>query len=260
MTDKENLISHILDLKEKSASESILTSSGFLYLEEQSQFIKTEKINNKYVDTFYYGGYDDAERKVVLFVPEFYAVDSDSVDDFLRENDMNPLDVLSVKKDKFSELSHRDYLGALMGLGLKRDVIGDIIINDDGCYIICLKSISRYITENLKQAGRGQLSVTIGDFKLLQSKESKTETVFVSVASLRLDCLVASAFKLSRTNAVNAINQGIVYVNSEQIYKSDYILKSGDKLVLRGKGKVIIDEIIRENKKGRLHLNIKRYL
>ncbi len=260
MTDRENLISHVLDLKEKSATESVITASGFLSLEEQSRIIKTEKVNNKYVDTFYYGGYDEAERKTAIFIPVFYSVDSDALTEFLLENDSNPLQVLSVKKDRFSELTHRDYLGALMGLGIKREVIGDIIINGDDCYIICLKSIAKFIIQNLNQAGRGQLTVTEGSFDDLKLKKSKTETVFVSVASLRLDCLVASAFKLSRNNAVSAINQGVVYVNSEQILKPDYALNEGDKLVLRGKGKVIIDEIIRENKKGRLHLNLKRYL
>lgn len=260
MTDKENLISHILDLKEKSASESVITSSGFLSLDELSQIKSTEKINNKYVHTFYYGGYDEAERKVAIFVPTFYEAEGNKLTAFLDKNDAQPLRLLQIKKDKFSELTHRDYLGALMGLGIKREVIGDIIINSDGCYIICLKSIADYITENLKQAGRGQLTATSCDLEALVTMTSKTETFFASVASLRLDCLVASAFKLSRSNAVNAVNQGIVYVNSEQIYKSDYILESGDKLVLRGKGKVVIDEIIRENKKGRIHLNIKRYL
>lgn len=260
MTDKDNLISHILDLKEKSATDSVIISSGFLSLEEQSQIIKTENVNNKYVDTFYYGGFDEAERKVTVFVPSFYGADNETFTELLDEYDSNPLQLLCVKKDRFSALSHRDYLGALMGLGIKREVIGDIIINEEGCYIICLKSISEYLCENLNQAGRGQLSVTKADFKDLQTMEIKTETVFTSVASLRLDCLVASAFKLSRTNAVNAINQGIVYVNSKQILKPDHNLNEGDKLVLRGKGKVIIDEIIRENKKGRIHLNIKRYL
>ena len=94
----------------------------------------------------------------------------------------------------------------------------------------------------------------------IEPPESKTEISFVSVASLRLDCVVAAAFKLSRNNAVNIINQGLIYVNSEQILKCDYLLKRDDKLVLRGKGKTVIDEIIGESKKGRIHINIKKYI
>lgn len=260
MMEKENNIAHILDLKEKCAADSVIVSSNFLSVDEISTVIKTERINNKYVDTFYYGGYTDADRKVIVFVPKFYDVDENSLIEFLNVNDYNPLQLINVKKDRFSVLSHRDYLGALMGLGLKREVIGDIVLNDSGCAIFCLKSIAPFIVENLKQAGRGQLEVSLGDVNNLSISESKTESVFISVASLRLDCLVAAVFKLSRNNAVEAIAQGLIYINGEQTSKNDCNLKQGDKLVFRGKGKVVIDEITGMSKKGRIHLNIKRYL
>ena len=77
---------------------------------------------------------------------------------------------------------------------------------------------------------------------------------------MRLDCLVAAVFKLSRPSAAEAIKQGLVYVNSSQLLKSDYNLKEGDKLVLRGRGKAVIGELAGHSKKGRLHLNIKKYL
>ena len=260
MTDKEKLISHILDLKEKAATESLVTSSNFLSVDELSEVIKTERVNNQYVDTFYYGGYDEAERRAAIFVPRFYGASEYGLEKFLLENECNPISLLTVKKDKFSALTHRDYLGALMGLGLKREVIGDIIVNDDGCSIFCLKAISAFIAENLKQAGRGQLTACVGDIDSLNTTESKTETVFASVASMRLDCLVAATFRLSRPCAAEAIKQGLVYVNSAQTFKSDFSLKEGDKLVLRGKGKAVIGELTGHSKKGRIHLNIKRYL
>lgn len=250
----------MLDLKDRCATESVVTHSNFLSADELSDAIKTERKYNEYVDTFYYGGYSEAERKVIVFVPKFYEVTEENFEDFINTEELNPLAVLKVKKDKFSKLTHRDYLGAIMGLGLKREVTGDIILSDDGCTLFCLKSIASYLTENLRQAGRGQLTVSMSRTSDCVLTEINTETVFVSVASLRLDCLVAAAFRLSRTSAVNAVNQGIVYVNSVQILKTDYQLKQGDKLVLRGKGKAYLDEIIRENKKGRIHINIKRYL
>ena len=260
MTETEKIIAHILDLKEKCATESIIVSSNFLSVDEISHVIKTERINNQYVDTFYYGGYDDAERKLVVFVPKFYEIEKSVLIDFLNENDYNPIQVLDVKKDKFSNLSHRDYLGALMGLGIKREVLGDIVVNENGCTIFCLKSITDYLTENFNQAGRGQLTVSLSDINSFGANESKTETTFISVASLRLDCLVAAAFRTSRTVASEAIIQGLIYVNGEQITKNDYNIRQGDKLVFRGRGKTVVDEILGENKKGRIHLNIKRYL
>ncbi len=152
MTEKEKIISHILDLKEKCATESVIVSSNFLSVDEISTVIKTERVNNKYVDTFYYGGYNDADRKIIVFVPKFYGVDESGLAEFLIGNDYNPLQIINVNKDKFSVLSHRDYLGALMGLGVKREVLGDIVLNDNGCRIFCLKSIAPFIAENMKQA------------------------------------------------------------------------------------------------------------
>lgn len=260
MTEKEKITAHLLDLKEKCATESIVTSSNFLAVDEISEAIKTERVNNQFVDTFYYGGYSDAERKTAVFIPKFYNVEESELEEFLYSNGYNPLQMLIVKKDKFSTLTHRDYLGALMGLGIKREMLGDIVVNENGCLIFCLKAIVPYLLENLRQAGRGQLTVAVGDMSGLDKSECKTETVFVSVASLRLDCLVAAAFNTSRNTAVNGINQGLIYVNSEQILKNDYLLRQGDKLVFRGKGKTVIDEIIGQSKKGRIHLNIKRYL
>lgn len=260
MTEKEELISHIIDLKEKAATDGVVTSSAFLSLDEISEIIKLENINSKYVDTFYYGGYDDAERKVAIFIPRFYEIDDTTLEAFIDENGYNPLDLLYIKKDRFTTLTHRDYLGAIMGLGLKRETTGDIIPKDDSCSVFCLKSVSSYIAENLKQAGRGSVTVTVCDKNMLNVISSKTETVFVSVASMRLDCLVAAAFRLSRPSAAEAIKQGIVYVNSAQATKNDFLLKTGDKLVLRGKGKVLVGEATGHSKKGRIHLNIKRYL
>ncbi len=260
MNDKDIIISHALDLKEKSATESVVTYTHFLSTEELSAIIKKERVNNEFVDTFYYGGFEEAERKVAFFVPKFYDAKEEAFIDFLSENEANPLVILNIAKDKFANLTHRDYLGALMGLGIKREMIGDIIVNEDGCLLVCLASISDYICGNLKQAGRGQLKVTAHDINSFKYTQSKTETFFVSVASMRIDCLVAAAFKMSRNTAVNNITQGFIYVNGEQILKTDYLLQQGDKLVLRGKGKTVIEEVIGESKKGRLHINIKRYI
>lgn len=260
MNEKEVLLSHVLDLKEKAATDSIVTATNFLSVEELSAVVKTERVNNEFVDTFYYGGYEEAERCVAIFVPEFYCVTKEGLVDFLKDNSLNPLSLIKISKDRFANLSHRDYLGALMGLGIKREMTGDILVDADGCTLFCLKSIADYICTNLSKAGRGQLTVKTEDIDKLVLSESKTEIFFVSVASLRLDCLVAAAFRLSRNGAVNFITQGSVYVNGEQITKTDYLLKEKDKLVLRGKGKTVIENVIGESKKGRLHINLKRYI
>ncbi len=260
MDEKEVLISHALDLKEKAETEAYITFTNFMSIDELSELIKAEISNNRYVDTFYFGGYDESERKIAVFIPSFFEFDGGSLADFLAENGYLPIQLLKIQKDRFSTLSHRDYLGAVMGLGVKREMIGDIIVNSDGCDLFCMNSVSDYICENLRQAGRGQLTVKKADLNESDISAAKTETLFVSVASMRLDCLVATSFRLSRNSALDSINQGYVYVNGKQILKSDFILKQGDKLVFRGKGKTVIEEIISTSKKGRLHINIKRYI
>lgn len=258
MNEKEILLSRASELKERAADSSVVTSTNFLSLDERGVIAPLEKFNNKYVNTFYYGGYADAERTVAVFVPSFYEVSD--VEEFFSENkEENPLSLLEVTKDRFTEMSHRDYLGSLMALGIKRETLGDIIVTDKGAYIISLKSIAGYICENLKRTGRGSVLCKEADFSSLPSDEDNGKEIFCSVASLRLDCVVAAAFSLSRSSAVEAIKSGIVYVDSVQCFKTDFILSEKAKIVLRGKGKAVISEESGKSKKGRTHLIIKRY-
>lgn len=259
MNDKEILISHALDIKEKCADNSVIIGTNFMSVEQISDVKTIERQFSEYVMTYYYGGYVGAERVIALFVPKFYG--EINIENYLIENEEeNPLCVLRLKKDKFTALSHRDYLGAIMGLGIRREMIGDIIVSDRGADVFCLKSIAPYISQNLKKSGRGSVDSEILPVNEYKSGNEKTEIKFYSVASLRLDNIVSNAFNLSRASACEMIKSGIVYVNSSQCMKNDLTVKEKDKIVLRGKGKVVLEEIIGESKKGRVHINIKRYL
>lgn len=259
MNEKEILYSHALDKKQLAFENSMITNTNFLSMDERTELLPLEKALNSSVRTFYYGGYEEAERTIAVFVPSFYENSDNIVNYFLENIDENPISLIKVTKDRFSNLAHRDYLGSLMGLGLKREVIGDIIVCEDGCYIFSLKSIAAFICQNLGKAGRGAVSCCICDISELPEPEENIEEVFLSLASLRLDNVVSASFNLSRTVSSEAINKGIVYVNSVRVMKSDMIVKLNDKVVLRGKGKIILSEIIGQNKKGRIHVNIKRY-
>lgn len=259
MNEKDILISHTLDIKEKCADNSVITSTSFLSVDEISTVKTAERQLAQYADTFYYGGYEDAERCIAVFVPKFMGIAD--IEKYLKENeDENPICILRLKKDKFTNLSHRDYLGAIMGLGIKREMTGDIKVSDEGAEVFCLKSIASFLLENLKKSGRGSVEGKIVSVAEMKQGMEKTEIKFYSVASLRLDNIVSAVFNLSRSAASEAINKGVVYINSSQCLKNDFILKQGDKIVLRSKGKAVLDEIIGENKKGRMHINIKRYI
>ncbi len=259
MNEKEILISHALDKKRQSADNSMITHTNFLSLDEISIVKNTDREYNEYVNVFYYGGYDDSERQIALFVPKFY--EFDHINDFLQDNeDDNPLCIIRLKKDKFTTLSHRDYLGAIMGLGLKREMIGDIKVSDYGADVFCLKSSAEYICENLKKSGRGSVTGEILHVSNFTSAEDKYELLFSTVSSLRLDGVVAAFFNLSRSAASEAVNKGMIYVNSSQCLKGDYILKEGDKIVFRGKGKTVLSEIKGTSKKGKLKIEYKHYI
>lgn len=259
MTDDEILLSHARDLKKQCADRGMITHTAFLNLHQRSLLASIERENSADVQTFYHGGCKDAERVLVVFVPKFYGV-GDLVA-YLAENpDDDPLCLLRAEKDVFSTLSHRDCLGALMGLGIKREQLGDILVDDGGAYLVCLKTIRPFLLEHFSSAGRATLTLRDASLDELHLTEAKTEDVFVSVPSLRLDCVVAAAYKLSRGKAEAAIQGGLAYVNAVLCDKPDKKLSVGDKLVLRGKGKCLLFSQTGESKKGRLHLTIRRYL
>lgn len=258
MTEDERLLAHAQDLKQQAADRSMPTHTAFLDLHQRTVLKALEKQMNRDVDTFYYGGYPDAERTVAFFLPKFYA--ASTADEFFASSpEDNPLTLLRVDKDRFHAVTHRDYLGALMGLGVKRELLGDIVTDDDGAFVFCLRTAQDYLKRNLTSVGRASATVREVELSALPARDDVFEERFFSVASVRLDAVLAAAFSLSRTKAGSVIESGAVFVNSVQTLKPDQKLDEGDKLVLRGKGKALLYEIRGESKKGRTHVLIRRY-
>ncbi|MBR5826514.1 MAG: hypothetical protein IKY78_05460 [Clostridia bacterium] len=259
MTDKEILLSRIHDKKAEADKNVMITHSAFLSVDEinDSGFINIKNYNG--VKAFHFGGFSEAERQVIFFVPECFGI-SDISEYFSECKDDNPIAAVKVIKDRFSSLSHRDYLGAIMGLGIKRELVGDIITCDFGAYIICFKSIASFIVENLTRGGRGTLNCSVVDIENVELPTEKTEIRFHSVASLRLDNIMSSGFNIPRSVCGEYVNKGVVFINSVRVLKVDAPVREHDKLVVRGKGKIVLEKVIGENKKGRVHINIKHYL
>ena len=235
--------------------DCVITYTKFLDLNKQNEFNSFPK--DKEVESFTFGGYALAERKVGVFVPKIYEVTEDN---FLTYNNGEPLCVLRIEKDKFSSLSHRDYLGALMNLGLKREMLGDILVDNSGAYLITLSEIASFIKENLNRIGKGSCTVTDSDFESLGQIKTDIKDIFSTVASLRLDNIISSAFSLSRKKAVNEIYAKRVFVNDILVEKSDYKVPIGAKIVIRGKGKVILTEQKGVSRKDRPQIIIRKYI
>lgn len=179
---------------------------------------------------------------------------------FRNEPDDDPLTVLRVTLKKGAPvLTHRDYLGSLMGLGIKRESTGDILVRKDGADIIVLKEMASFIMMNMDKAGRARLQFEEVPVSELIVPEFHRIEVTESVSSLRLDNVLSAAFGLSRGKAGEAVSAGIVFVNGVTVSKPEKQVTEGDKLVIRGRGKAVFKEIKGTSSKGRTIIVIEKY-
>lgn len=257
-SDKKILFAKIEDKARQCSENSMITNSVFLDMHERSA---VTGMKNPFGDAkmFFYGGFCDAERTVAVFMPEY--ITEEPIEYFNAYPDDDPIAVIEIEKDKFSPpLSHRDYLGALMGLGIKREMTGDIIVNENGCKMAVLSKLAPFIAENLGKAGRGTLKA-----KIIPPSQAREGAKAVgipdsfTVSSMRLDSVVKNAFRLSRGDAVQAIESGAVFVNDVECTKPDKKIADGDKVVFRRKGRIIVNNCSSVSKKGRIIVEITRF-
>lgn len=258
-SDEKLLIDRIEDKARQCSGNSMITNSVFLDMHERSV---VTAMKNTFADTkmYFYGGFNDSERNVALFFPNYITDDPIGWFDMYPEDD--PIAVIEIEKDKFSPvLGHRDYLGALMGLGIKREMTGDIIVSESGCRMAVLSKIAPFIAENLGKAGRGTLKA-----KIIPPSQAREGVKAVgtpdsfTVSSMRLDSVVKNAFRTSRGDAAEAIEGGVVYVNDVECTKPDKKIAEGDKIVFRRKGRIIVNDCSSVSKKGRVIVEITRFV
>ena len=264
MTDDDRLLLARLDDKARQCSEnSMITNSDFLDMHSRSV---ASQIRLSYPDVrmIFYGVFEGAERCIAVFLPEYIeAENTDELAAYFNENPSdNPLAVIAVEKDKFSpDLSHRDYLGALMGLGIRRELTGDINVEKSGCKMAVISKIAPFIIDNMDKAGRGTLKAKIIPANLVSDGTTAAGVAdSFTVSSMRLDSVVKNAFKVSRSEAANAVEGGTVFVNDVECLKPDKKIGEGDKIVFRRKGRIIVNECSSVSKKGRIIVEITRFV
>ena len=253
MTHDELVISRIEDKIRQCRDGYYVTATGLLDSHEQA-LARQAMMYSADVRTFLWGGYEGAERRMLVCVPaEIPMTDEEAYEGLLE--------VLRVKKPAISrELSHRDYLGSMLGLGIDRSVTGDILVRDDGADIIIVPEIADFLLEEYVQVGRTHVSREVHPLSELILPEVRTQIIKDTVPSARLDSIIASAFKLSRSKAAEAIRGGIVSVDHIECLKPDARVEEGAILVLRGRGKALLKEIGGESKKGRIWVVIEKYI
>ena len=250
MEKNEFFLKRVRELANLSYQRDIVTFSDFLNLNEQHMVSSLkQQFPQVVMETF--GGYDNAERQMVAFHPDALA--------FTWEY---PIDCLKIepKAIKFSEnLSHRDYMGALLNLGVDRSVIGDIIVQEKAAWFFCQSKMTEFFLENLCRVRHTNILITkVNDPE--EFPHPNLESINGTCASVRLDSLIALAFKASRSSMVSYIESGQVFVNGKLITSNGYEPKEGDIVSVRGKGRFIFDGVSHQTKKGRCGVHILLYV
>ena len=247
MTKEEQLLKNrFLDLANTTYQRNIPTATDFLTLYEQDFFYKIKK-ELPPVDTTLSGGNSVSERKMAFFLPEG-----------LKE--YFPIAILKITpvSEKFADqLSHRDYLGALMSLGIERSVLGDIILAQQSAYLYCKENMAAYIIENLTMVKHTNIHILQVD--KAEEIYPEFEEICGSVASPRLDSVLSLAFHGSRSRLSGLIEGKKVFVNSRLIISNSYQLKDGDIISVRRYGKFIYKETVKITKKGRAYISLNKY-
>ncbi|MBQ0101785.1 MAG: hypothetical protein KBT31_03210 [Firmicutes bacterium] len=247
--DIKVLLSHISDLKERAYSRGVITVSDFLTEEEQAETLRLGK-------TFFFGGYDGAERKTAVFLPDYLTEDDVKDDPGLAGICYTVISLSDY--DSEGKITHRDVLGALMNLGIKRETVGDIVTFGNYAVAVTKAKIGDFIASELKKVGRYTVSVRTEEKYDLRPVDDSV-TVKKSVASMRLDGVISALFNLSRTDAASAVTNGLSAINGITAVKAEKQVGTGDRISLRGKGRAEIISCDGRSAKGRIKIEAKIY-
>ncbi len=288
MNEDKLILAQAEDRIEQCRAYDMLTHTGFLDARQQSLARRAFGVRQGEVQLLYYGGYEDADRVILTALPYYMsdtlvegslyqanrgtAADNKATGNEYADPDAAAapvrelLTVIRATAPKGSHasrsgraLSHSDYLGALMGLGIKRTVVGDILVREDGADIIVLTEIADFIMQTFASAGRSHLSLERLPIEALIIPAHETHEIHDTVASLRLDALLAAAFRMPRGKAADAIRQGLVFVDHLEATKSDMPVEEGAELVIRHKGKAILSEVGGRSRKDRINVTFTKY-
>lgn len=200
-----------------------------------------------------FGGYEDAERKMLIYLPEYLDTDYFYTEDA-------PVCCLRATYHAADCLSHRDFLGSLMGVGIGRETIGDICVSAGQCDFFVAHDIAPYILQNLLSAGRTRLQLSQLPLDQLQLSLPECKQIKDTLASLRLDCVISSGFGINRSLAAQYICAGKAAIDGLHCEKPDKLVSLGNKLSVRGLGKIRLAQINGQTKKGRISVVIDRYV
>ncbi len=254
ITDKQRFLSsldyehsikfaHIYDLAEKAFRQGRALYGDFLSENSLGELLR--RASYLPVSPVLFGGYEDAERKMVAFIPEYEEADF-------------PISAISLSSPRIKNLSHRDFLGSIMGLGIKREKCGDIIIGEDSCQILLHRDIADFVCSSLDKVGREGVKTQITALCDLNVPQRKFTTTSGTVSSLRLDAIISLFAGKGRAKSGELIKSGLVFVNGIAALKSDMHLSDGDIISVRGVGRATLS-VGGRSKKDRIFVTINKF-
>ena len=254
--DDKILLAQILDKAEMVEKKNKIEYTDFLDLaqiELVQKFINKIKLQNYMI----YGGFEQAERKMYVIYPDKF----NSV--VVEKNLSNIIQIIRIElpDDLKGKYTHRDYLGAVIKLGIERKKIGDIIVDQNGADIIVDKDIVKFLLDNLGSLTRfSKSTISVQNIEDLRPVEIKKEELEIIVSSMRLDNVISELARCSRNKALDIINTERVFINFECETKKTKQVKTGDMITIRGKGRFFVKEIIGQTRSGRTVIKIEKFV
>lgn len=249
-------LAQVLDKIEISKVKGRIDSTDFLDMYQVSlveSFLKKNKIEQYKL----FGGYEDSERKILITYPESYT------EEMVQKNYNKFLKVVRIElpEEEHGKYAHRNYLGGIVKLGLKREKVGDILVANEGADIVVVSDFAEVLEKELPSLTRFENSkISITEISNLKKKEIKIENIEIIVPSLRLDNIVSDLARTSRSKASQIIAQERVFINGKNETKVSKQVKLGDIITIRGKGRFIIKDFKGTTRSGRTVVLIEKYV
>ncbi len=238
-----------LDLARRAEKYAAPTNTGFLTPAEQAE-LREFCARERDIIAVFHGGGEENDRRAAFFLPSWM-----EPEDLDISGAVSALEIRAA----FGTPGHRDYLGAILALGIRRECLGDIRVRGETAYLFCLSSIADYVCANLESVGRCGVKVKRIDLSGVPPLERQYREVRFTVKSPRLDSVLAGAFGLSRGKAAAAVAQGLVSVNYAPCEKPDRAVAAGDVLSVRGMGKATVGESGGRTRKDRQFITVERW-
>lgn len=244
------LLAKIWDKINAGMRKNIVASTCFLTLRELDM---AKYLFGNLEGLFSFGGYPEAERQMLVYLPDY-------LDESTLTDEDAPVVCLRATFHEGDSPSHRDFLGALMGAGIARDVVGDICVGKGYCNFFVTREIAPYILQNFTGAGRTKVHLESVPLSQVQIAEPETKQINDTLASLRLDSIISTGFRIGRSLAAQHVTAGKVAINGLPCEKPDKLIEEGAKISVRGLGKIKLTTVNGQTKKGRTSVVIDRYV